>query len=223
MADVVEDASVVDIVLSFGPSLRETSQGLILYLNLFVVVILSIFVLANAPRAYARFSQTSEWAQGFFLWSAPSQSRKPTRQPSTRSIPVSTKNGAKQDRVVVPAQGEKHGPSPPKLSSFPRHVPAHPAFLRDAASILRRPSIWPGLPLGRIALFSIYMGILTYGGFYRSDPVRDPDRIGFVSVSQIPLVFALATKNNMIGFTNGIGYERVCLLCLGHFLPDCPL
>ena len=48
--------------------------------------------------------------------------------------------------------------------------------------------------------------------FLYASPVNNIKRAGYVCISQIPVVFALGTKNSLVGWLVGMGYEKVSLI-----------
>ena len=73
----------------------------------------------------------------------------------------------------------------------------------------------PGTQLGRVILVLsnvVVVLVLCFYGFDTEDQFSWEDigyRIGFVAVAQLPLVFLLAAKQNIIGTLTGFGYERL--------------
>jgi predicted ferric reductase len=53
----------------------------------------------------------------------------------------------------------------------------------------------------------IGIGILLY-----SNPVTNAKRAGWIALSQLPVQFALAAKNNLVGLLVGKGYEKLNFL-----------
>ena len=53
------------------------------------------------------------------------------------------------------------------------------------------------------------MGLVLFATFDESDIFSDPKRSGYVAMAQIPIVVALATKNNVLSWLSGEGYEKV--------------
>ncbi|EEB88280.1 hypothetical protein MPER_13966, partial [Moniliophthora perniciosa FA553] len=41
------------------------------------------------------------------------------------------------------------------------------------------------------------------------NPFADPDRYGWIAVSQYPVALALAAKNSVLGGFLGVGYEKL--------------
>ena len=55
------------------------------------------------------------------------------------------------------------------------------------------------------------MGLVLFATFDGSDIFTDPKRTGYVAMAQIPIVVALATKNNVLSWLSGEGYEKVSI------------
>lgn len=74
---------------------------------------------------------------------------------------------------------------------------------------------WSSPTLGRVMLVSAELVIVMVLCFYMMNPYDQWQwedigyRTGFVSLAQLPLIFLLAGKNNIIGFLIGSSYERL--------------
>lgn len=74
---------------------------------------------------------------------------------------------------------------------------------------------WTTPTLGRMLLVSAEFVLVMVLCFYKLDPNDEWQwedigyRIGFIALAQLPLVFLLAGKNNIIGFLIGSSYERL--------------
>lgn len=79
----------------------------------------------------------------------------------------------------------------------------------DPAIDLLRVRVMPGCTLGQFLLLLGYTCIMFYGTFTKSNPLKDGTRTAWVAVCPLPLVFALAQKNNVLGSLLGYGYEAV--------------
>ena len=64
--------------------------------------------------------------------------------------------------------------------------------------------------LGKVLLMAAYTVVILFAGLYQSSPFVAPDCSGWVSVSQLPCIYILTTKNNVIGMLVSVGYEKVC-------------
>lgn len=74
---------------------------------------------------------------------------------------------------------------------------------------------WSSPTLGRVLLVSAELVLVMVLCFYMMNPYDQWQwedigyRTGFVSLAQLPLIFLLAGKNNIIGFLIGSSYERL--------------
>jgi len=185
--------------------LAVDARSLTFYINILFLAVLSAFILVNLPRAFARVSQANEWCRGFSLRSTRLGRPSPPSTPQNMQVKAGVGNDGSDDSHIFDSQASQ---MEQKSNSYPLHVPACPAFARPLAWLLSI-RLSPGFSLGQILILGFYMGILVYGGFHNSNPVTDPVRTGWIAVSQLPIVCALATKNNLIGLTVGLGYEKV--------------
>ena len=67
-------------------------------------------------------------------------------------------------------------------------------------------------PLGSILLVSANLVLLLVLCFYRLDPqdrVNLGYRTGYINICQLPLLFLLAGRQNIVGLLTGFGYERL--------------
>ncbi|EIW56151.1 iron reductase [Trametes versicolor FP-101664 SS1] len=95
-----------------------------------------------------------------------------------------------------------------RRQNVPTHMPGWSTMLPTIAAFLRT-TIRPGLTIGKGLVELTYFSVMLYAGLYKSNPFTTPIRAGFVAVSQIPMVVALGTKNNVVGMLIGFGYERL--------------
>lgn len=197
-------------------------DDLVYHADILIFGIILIFTLASLPRAYARFSRRSEWSQGHIL-------RSVVHLPSTRpkinlnlslSYPVDPQKASfvdfdpadssttceplpYQNRVRLAFVVDEKA-----LPMIPNRDPTASSLLHHVTSLFRH-RIHDNYSVGQILLMLAYISIIFYVSFYKSNPFTDPHRAGFVITSQIPFVYALATKNNIIGMMVGVGYEKL--------------
>ena len=76
---------------------------------------------------------------------------------------------------------------------------------------LRRPLIFTDYSIGEVLIAGGYGAILASLSAYKSNIFSDPGCTGVVAMSQIPLVFFFAARNNFLGFALGDVYEKVRL------------
>lgn len=109
---------------------------------------------------------------------------------------------------------------PTKVDDFPMQVLATAtAITREMSYPQPHPGGWFSffrpLPLGRMIVIACYWAIITYMLTYRAI-INDAyywERIGFrggwISVTQVPLVYLLASKLSILGFIVGTSHEKL--------------
>lgn len=221
------------------PTLLQTSSGssgsvdalsLVFHVDLFILAVAAVFALATLPRAFARLSRSAEWRRGHILRSTRLDYRRPRRPPPLRPPPTPARESTKtppEEPQATSSSGhdgitseESHTyvshtnlirrPSTGKAAAnlLPPHVRAWSAILPPVGNLLRY-RLDSGFSLGQALVLGLYSAILVYPVFLKSDPFTDPLRTGFVAISQIPLVYMLGTKNNLLGMFLALGYEKL--------------
>ncbi|TFK70004.1 hypothetical protein BDN72DRAFT_572361 [Pluteus cervinus] len=99
-------------------------------------------------------------------------------------------------------------PIPIQALAPPRHISSCPSLLRLFEQPLRSRFV-PGYSWNQAIILALYSSCIAYPAFYRSNPFTDPIRAGWIAMSQLPFVFVLATKNNVLGTFLGLGYEKL--------------
>lgn len=97
----------------------------------------------------------------------------------------------------------------------PPHIASVPSFLDRLVKLLRV-RVTPGYTLGQAVVLMNYTYVMLYGGLRLSNPFTDGVRTGVLAVSQLPLIFALAQKNSILGSLLGYGYETVSSRSFAH-------
>lgn len=224
----MSDTTILEI--SSGSISTDGQFRLVFHVNLFLVAVTAVFVLATLPRALARFSRAAEWGNGHILHSVNLNHRRPRRLPpspppqSAGKVPASppadepyTASSSGHDGVT---SEESHTyvshtnlirrPTNGKAAEnmLPPHVRAWSSILPPVGNILRY-RLDSGFSAGQAMVLGVYTAVLIYPVFLKSDPFNDPLRTGFVAISQMPLVYMLGTKNNILGMFLAMGYERL--------------
>jgi ferric-chelate reductase len=96
-------------------------------------------------------------------------------------------------------------------AKFPTHIPSVHRLLRPALTVSRI-RVFKGYSIAQLVMMAVYPTILVSATFFQSNPFVDATRPAWVAVSQMPLLFALAQKNNILGSIMGYGYEKVRFL-----------
>ena len=173
------------------------------------IVLLALFgccVVVSLPRVLGRLS--SGYLQGHILYSV-SETRKnhvspPSINASTEKDPYMRSEDSHTFRVHA---GPIHRQNSDRSSAIPHHIPSFSSVTHPLSSpFVHR--IAPRFSSGQALVLGIYSTVLGYVSL-KSNLFTDPVRNGFVAMSQIPFVFAFATKNNPFGFLIGLGYEKV--------------
>jgi ferric-chelate reductase len=174
--------------------------------DIFLLAFFACFIVISIPRAFARL--LSGWHHGHILWSARNNRRNkmlpslpPFVNPTTEQINLEVLRPFDSRTNLI--WNEHSG-----ASSTPHHIRTFSSILHPITLILRR-RILPGFSIGQALIFGIYGSILSYLTLYMSNIFTDPIRAGAVGMSQIPFIFAFATKNNLLGMLAGLGYEKV--------------
>ena len=91
----------------------------------------------------------------------------------------------------------------------PTRVPRWTTIVHPSLAYALNFRVSPGFSLGRLFVILAYVSIVIYACLFRSNPLKDSNREGYIAVSQIPIVIALANKSNWLSWMSGVGYEKV--------------
>lgn len=165
-----------------------------------LLIIFGLFALFTLPRVLGRYSRFSEWSLGHIMYSS---SKAITGLPRiTRS---STIESTGSSTLTLVQRGSDQLP--------PKPFRSWSNIFHPISSFLGH-SVMPGYSIGHVVIMLGYLAIFLYASLYKSNPFTEPARAGFVALAQMPIVFALGTKNNLLGMVLGVGYEKVCVtLC----------
>lgn len=205
------------------------NDDLVYHADILIFGIILIFALRTLPRAYARFSHRSEWSRGHRLSFVPPRNKTinpvinlnpPISYPINDSSKSFVDLECDTDPSLTTCESLPYHPRSShsrnayhekELPMAPQHLPPPSFYFHPVSSILRY-RVHDNYSIGQVLLMLVYTSIIFYVSFYKSNPFTDPHRTGFVITSQIPFVYALATKNNVIGFMVGVGYEKLNFL-----------
>ena len=204
--------------------LHPSDATVVFWLDISLLALLAIFVLFTLPRTIARYSSASEWSRGLFLRAAPVKSnflRPISREPRNIAAAVDEVNHAEDEVSFISSRtagsaddlaGQAAADSSTTIEieqkTPPTHVPTIGTLTYPISSILSYP-ITLRKTLGKGVLAVLYFAAVVFVAFYHDSPLSHPQRLGYIAVSQIPVVFILGTKNNLVGYFVGVGYEKV--------------
>ncbi|KZT71167.1 hypothetical protein DAEQUDRAFT_707501 [Daedalea quercina L-15889] len=185
----------------------DPSAPLVLHVDILLLSALGVFTLFALPRAAIRLTRLSEWSRGLLFYSSagPRRDRSPDADPPSDG-------GSRKSSVSVRAVNASLKPETTGTScgsgTPPKHLRSWSAAFPGLSWLLGM-QIRPGYSVGRLVLIYAYIGVILYAGLFHSNPFTNPARAGMVSVSQVPVVIVLGTKNNIVGTLVGQGYERL--------------
>ena len=205
----------------YSPAIAETrpldDARFVLNTTIFLLACFALFAAFTWPRLFTRFSRASEWTRGHLIYHS---TKPPRRLPTPKRRPtITAPTRAHHEKARVPNSDEDHTTF--SHVGLVRRERAHavkaslPPHCRSWSGIFQKPSailgiqLEEGLSLARCIIILCYASIVLFESIHKSNPFQDPLRTGFVSTAQLPIVFALATKNTIIGKFLSMGYEKV--------------
>ena len=183
---------------------------LVFHADVVLLVLFGCCVVVSIPRLVGRLSLGC--LRGHILYSVSEKQKMRKSLISHPSLHASTEKeeytpSENSHALQVHAPPIQHQNSDGS-STIPYHVPSFSSFIHPLSSpFLYR--VAPRFSSGQALVLGIYSTVLASVWLLKSMPIIDPARSGFVAMSQIPFVFAFATKNNLFGFLIGLGYEKV--------------
>lgn len=182
-----------------------------------LVVALALFAVAALPRAIARFSSPKAWSQGWILRHSPPKVRDPLQRIPTvkRNTDWNATTAEKRLDFATAADGPNSPRNWTDRYDFqqtaqrvaPRHVPSLRTVLYPVSSQFSRRVL--GYSAGQVLILLGYATLIAICGLLYANPVTNAKRAGWIAMSQIPVSFLLASKNSLIGFLVGKGYEKL--------------
>ncbi|KAF8664113.1 hypothetical protein AX16_000803 [Volvariella volvacea WC 439] len=203
---------------------------IVYHTNLLLLAIFAFWAILRLPLILARLRTPSEWLSGNFLYHTiprrphvvvrRSTTLKKKGKASSRSLSplgsVSMKDIASDDSHTLVSHGTLAASNMKRVNEkgapvqvrYPHHVAECPRRLRRWLKFL-----WwrvdQGVSVAQMIVMLLYFCILVYPSFYKSSPFTDPERTGWVALSQMPIIFAFAAKNGIPGTIWGYGYEKL--------------
>ena len=212
------------------------------HIDALLLSLFALYVALTLPRALVRLFQPSELFNGFFLRAGASRAP-PERNNSTRSTrtlvradtlgrsgTMKSRGTTSVDHSTVMHKGKGTDAFPAIVTpvskrvrsaqrSAPTRVPRWTTIVHPSFAYALNFRISPGFSLGKLLVLVAYGLIVLYACLYRSNPFTEYSRTGYIAVSQIPIVMALAGKSNWLSWVSGVGYEKVSI----HQLRACSL
>lgn len=188
----------------------------VLHIDYFIFAVFVFFALFTIPRLVLRYSRKSEWALGHVLRAVPftgAADRWMRNAPETAATGDSsfykvTESGSSDSHTLYSHTNLVQNREKLRQAALPSNSTSFSSFFHPLTAALGHP-ITPGYSIGKIVIMLGYFLVILYASIYKSNPFSDPKRTGFVAMSQLPIVFALGTKNNIFGVMLSLGYEKV--------------
>ncbi|EED82579.1 hypothetical iron reductase [Postia placenta Mad-698-R] len=204
------------------PQDRVLRMVLLFHIDLLLLCLLATCTLLAVPRMLVHLAHKSEWSDGiFFRRYAGDPARQ--QESSARNRPSIFSDRSRWNHTTSQDTSQAESIEAHPMRNYSRqtllipaqHPPKHAPTLSTmfpAVSRLLSFTVRPGYTVGKLVLILAYLGLMLYGGLYGSNPFTNPARAGLVATSQIPLVIMMATKNNIITYLLGLGYEKASAL-----------
>jgi len=189
----------------------------VFHTTLFLLAWFAFFAVVTWPRLFTRFSRGSEWTCGHLIYHSTKPPRRPPgvrRRPTASGPPESRREkwrapNTDDDHTAFSHMGlVRRDGAPDVKGSLPPHCRSWSGIYQRPAAILGI-QLEEGFSLGKCIILLGYSSVIIFASLYKSNPFQDYLRTGYVSTAQIPIVYALATKNNIIGKFLSLGYEKV--------------
>ncbi|CAE6443577.1 unnamed protein product [Rhizoctonia solani] len=206
------------------------------YTDILILFVLLFFTIAALPRLFARLSHRTAWKDGWIILRGSSSSvskfsasansstftvsRKPTYTKGGLSRATSEKRLGGLGSTESETFESSYAPQSfnvnvvPHLRAArgiqghePTRVPSYHAMLHPVSKLFT--ARYAGYSVGQYIVLFGYAALITVAMFLFASPVSNIKRAGFVCISQIPIVFALGTKNSLVGGLVGMGYEKL--------------
>lgn len=190
----------------------------VLHIDYFIFAVFVLFALFTIPRLVTRYSRKSEWPLGHIIRSGPSTGLKSivlgtNDVVDSRFYNVSTADNGSTDSHTLYSHATLAQTKEKLRQVRPPRSRTCSSFFHPLTAALGHP-ITPGYSVGKLIIMLGYFMVILYATIYKSSPFSDPRRAGIVAMSQLPIVFALGTKNNVFGIMLSLGYEKVRSLSL---------
>ncbi|KAJ1308190.1 hypothetical protein OPQ81_003905 [Rhizoctonia solani] len=207
------------------------------YTDILILFVLLFFTITALPRLFARLSHRTAWKDGWiilrgtssslskFSTSANSSAFSVTRKPTYTSKGGLSRSNTKKSLGGLGSSESETFESTYAPHSFnvsvashlraargvqghePTRVPSYDAMLHPVSKLVT--ARYAGYSVGQYIILLAYAALMCVSMFLWANPVTNIKRSGFVCISQIPVVFALGTKNSLVGWLVGMGYEKL--------------
>ena len=89
------------------------------------------------------------------------------------------------------------------------HVPSYSTILYPVSLPFGR-NVYQTISGGKLLILITLVMLCFFVSFIAGgDPFHAPKRLGWIATAFLPLTVALGSKNNLVGISLGLGYEKV--------------
>ncbi|KIL63824.1 hypothetical protein M378DRAFT_127307 [Amanita muscaria Koide BX008] len=208
----------------------ELTQTVVVNLDIFICAALGLAILLRLPRGLGRFWKSSEWLNGHILrgtkvWKQDKTFGRPST-PLHRESSTGSKFSARGKEDIeleswdnIHIQPYRPPQQDSKAGHYPPHITTCPSALWPLSNALYKP-IFSQYSNIQVLIMLAYATFLAFAFAFRSNPFQDPNRGSFLAVAQLPFLFAFSTRNNVIGWLMGLGFQHFNYLhrFLGRFI-----
>ncbi|KAG8762747.1 hypothetical protein FRC11_007877 [Ceratobasidium sp. 423] len=209
------------------------------YTDILILFVLLFFTITALPRVFARLSHRTAWKDGWIILRGSSSAAALSKFSSsansstfsvTRKPTYTSKGGLSRSNTEKRLGGLGSTESETFESSYaprsfnvnvvshlraargiqghePTRVPSYHSMLHPVSKVVS--ARYAGYSVGQYIILVAYGALMCVAMFLFANPVTNIKRSGFVCISQIPVVFALGTKNSLVGWLVGMGYEKL--------------
>lgn len=110
--------------------------------------------------------------------------------------------------AITTDSNENENEKPEPTAARPARVRSWQTLFPLATHVLRLP-VLGRIHLGGLIICVLYFALLLFAALYRTTIWTNPVRAAYVAISQIPVVYLLATRNNVLSVMLGIAYDKV--------------
>lgn len=199
-----------------APSPGPTNEQIAGYLNIGIWGVFLLLVLVSLPRAYSRYRHPTGRSDlrlrrggGDTTRTIVAVERQGSEISHDDDSPIKEKMEESTYEVAPPVSPLETAPIP--TSNGPTHsrVASFASIFHKAHRYLSRPFWFTPYSILQALCFACYTTLIVFGILYHNLPSFGPRRAGWMVVGQLPLVVSLGTKNSIVAFLLGVGYEKV--------------
>ncbi|RDX49455.1 iron reductase [Lentinus brumalis] len=194
----------------FRPTTLEARAGpgplnaaVVFWVDILLLCVVGLLFVLTLPRMLAHFSRGGGWRLGLLLRHTTATSHSDEQSVSSRRT---LDRRSIITRTACSSSSENEKPAPTRVQAT--HVRSWQMLFPHMTHVLRLP-VLGRIHLGGAVICVLYFSLLLFAALYRTSIWTNPVRAAYVAISQIPVVYLLATKNNVLGVLLGTAYDKL--------------